>query len=602
MKNRNTISPKVKSRITLKKVLVVGGSFALIAGIAWKFLIGTTATLVNPSNVVAMFTPATGQQLSGFNWTNTLTVDHTQVIGSSDLVDFPMLVSLNATQLKSTANGGYVNNPNGYDIVFSGANDKQLDHEIEYYNPATGEYRAWVRLPILFHDMNTELRISCGNTSFQANPTTQDTWSNDFEAVWHMDNDPSNSELRDAAGTFNGVSYGQMTSSDVVPGRIGKAIDFDGTNDYFAIKDKYYEGNGSTTQLTVSAWIKTTHNNNNWTSNWSIVDFDRSEHFNFFVHGKGKASFSTRGSGINDFHGGNDGQLNDGEWHQMTGVFDGTKKFIYIDGVLVGTNNNPHNGSLLGTDTKRFGFIGDGSEAASFNGSRNGINFSGQLDEIRILNVAKSADWIATEFNNQTNPETFATLGTGSSLPIELDYFVGELNENTVDLEWNVLSQRNNDYFTIERSVNGKDFEVLGTVDGEGTTTKKKKYRFSDDKPLIGLSYYRLKQTDFDGKMESFNVIAINYSPKVDHVKIESVYPNPFTSDFNIKYAMSTAGQIEITLANSNGIVVFKEEVYANEGANKYQYYADYDLPKGMYFLSIVQDGKTMTSSKLIKQ
>ena len=109
-------------------------------------------------------------------------------------------------------------------------------------------------------------------------------------------------------------------------------------------------------------------------------------------------------------------------------------------------------------------------------------------------------------------------------------------------------------------------------------------------------------QTDFDGKMESFNVIAINYSPKVDHVKIESVYPNPFTSDFNIKYAMSTAGQIEITLANSNGIVVFKEEVYANEGANKYQYYADYDLPKGMYFLSIVQDGKTMTSSKLIKQ
>jgi len=602
MNQRNSVTPKSKINISLKKILIYTGIIAIISGVIWKLIIGTSAGLLNPNNASALYTPADGQQLSGFNWTSILTVDHNQVVGNVNLIDFPLLVSLTLPQLKSVSNGGVVNNMNGYDIVFSGENNQQLDHEIEYYNPTTGEYRAWVRLPLLYHNVNTELSISCGNPSYQSNPTTQNTWSDEFEGVWHMDDNPTTSELIDAAGTYNGIPSSDMNASDVVQGKIGNSIDFDGSNDYFAIMDKYYEGVTAINQLTVTAWVKSTYNNNSsWNSNWSIIDFDRSEYFNFFVHGQGKASFSTKSSSINDFHGGSNGQMNDGNWHQMTGVYDGQKKYLYIDGILVNTKNNPHNNEPLGSDLKRFGFIGDGSEASSFNGTRNEIGFKGQLDEIRLLNIAKSPEWIATEYNNQSNPESFVSIGIGSSLPIELDYFTGELNENTVNLQWKVLSQRNNDYFIIEKSKDGIDYEAIGKIDGEGTTTKIKSYNLKDENPLIGLSYYRLKQADFDGKTEIFNAIAINYSPKVDRIQIESVYPNPFTNEFTIKYSLSNSGSIEMTLTNSQGRTVFSEQFYASEGQGIYHYQADQDLQNGLYILSIMQNGEEQTSTKLMK-
>ena len=86
---------------------------------------------------------------------------------------------------------------------------------------------------------------------------------------------------------------------------------------------------------------------------------------------------------------------------------------------------------------------------------------------------------------------------------IELLFFNAKLENNTyVDLTWSTASEINNDYFTIERSQNGVYFQEFDIVEGAGNSTHKINYSLIDRDPFDGISYYRLKQTDYDGKFE----------------------------------------------------------------------------------------------------
>ncbi len=599
---KNSLEPKVKPQLRLRKILIYTAIASALTALLWKLFLGTAATVVNPGNVLGMFTPSNGPQINNYSWEKVITIDNTRVMDTVDLIDFPLLVSITDPALRSVANGGSVQSDQGYDILFCGANYAQLDHEIESYDPVTGAYVAWVRLPVLYHDVDTELGITCGNSSITSDPSTENTWNAFHEGVWHMSDSPSGL-IDDAAGNFEGQPY-NMNNADLVNGKISKALDFDGVNDYIAIKNKKFNSPGAIQQMTVSGWVKTSENNGSWTSNWSLLDFDRSEYFNFFVHGQGKASFCTRGqnSGINDFHAGQNGQVNDGEWHHLVGVFDGSKKYIYIDGVLSATENNPHNGNMIGSGFTRYGIIGDGSEASTFNGSRNQNYYKGKIDELRLLNIGLSSGWIATEYNNQSSPETFYSLGEPFNLPIELLTFSADLQENEVLVKWETASQRNNDYFTIERSTDGKEFENVGEVDGAGNSNEVLSYSFTDEDPAQGLSYYRLRQTDYDGATEAFFPVAINYIVPVDEVLIDRVYPNPFTNSFTLEYSMSAESEIELILVNSGGTQVFSDLIYSNEGKNTYVYTSDGDLMPGMYIMSLLQDGRVMGTSKLMKR
>ena len=199
-----------------------------------------------------------------------------------------------------------------------------------------------------------------------------------------------------------------MTSTDLVPGQVGDAIDFDGANDYMALRNINYTGAGAITSMSVGAWVNTTFTGGNF-NNWAILDFDRSEYFNFFVGGTGNVGFSTAAGGIDDFYAG--AGINDGNWHYLTAVFDGTNKYIYIDGLLAGTQLNPHGGVGLGTATTRYGMVGDGSEAISFNATRNNLYYDGMYDELQYSSTAWDADWIQTNYNNQNAPSSFVTIG-----------------------------------------------------------------------------------------------------------------------------------------------------------------------------------------------
>lgn len=94
-------------------------------------------------------------------------------------------------------------------------------------------------------------------------------------------------------------------------------------------------------------------------------------------------------------------------------------------------------------------------------------------------------------------------------LPIELTSFIGVENKSNVDLEWVVASQINNDYFTLEHSLDGYKWEIITNINGVGSTTESIKYNYTHTNPKSGMNYYRLTQTDFDGKFETFSPVAV---------------------------------------------------------------------------------------------
>jgi len=100
---------------------------------------------------------------------------------------------------------------------------------------------------------------------------------------------------------------------------------------------------------------------------------------------------------------------------------------------------------------------------------------------------------------------------SGGALPIQLVNFDAKLNrKGFVDITWTTATEINNDYFTIERSMNGVNFEALAEVDGAGNSTKTTSYNTIDNNPIKGVGYYRLKQTDYDGTSTYSRIVSVN--------------------------------------------------------------------------------------------
>lgn len=188
-------------------------------------------------------------------------------------------------------------------------------------------------------------------------------------------------------------------------------------------------------------------------------------------------------------------------------------------------------------------------------------------------------------------------------LPIELASFDAQLTEsNTVAIAWSTFTEINNDYFTIERSSNGIDFEAIKTIQGAGNSNSPLNYSFTDNKPEVGINYYRLKQTDFDGKFETFNIVPINLEPSiVETINIVSIGPNPFKYRFNLEYKSPTNEMVEIFLTNMQGQIISKEKLMPDIGYNRYNFTQADDILKGTYFLFIVQNDKKTNAIKVIK-
>jgi len=177
-----------------------------------------------------------------------------------------------------------------------------------------------------------------------------------------------------------------------------------------------------------------------------------------------------------------------------------------------------------------------------------------------------------------------------SVLPINLLGFNGNLNNKKVDLYWQTANEINNDYFTIERSTDGYEFTPIITTNGAGNSTTILNYSDIDYNPLKGVSYYRLKQTDFDGENSYSKTIVINNIPK--NFKI---YPNPNKGDFIHIDGLSGDEKVSLTDAQGKLIKQFEAGGYLSLRINLNEY------GKGMYFF-VITTGQDVITEKIIIQ
>ncbi len=168
-------------------------------------------------------------------------------------------------------------------------------------------------------------------------------------------------------------------------------------------------------------------------------------------------------------------------------------------------------------------------------------------------------------------------------LPIELIYFNGEREGDGILLQWETASELNNDFFAIERSNNGNLFRELGTIAGAGNSSYSTSYRFLDSNPAPGVNYYRLKQTDFDGEYVYAPVISINCTHDLEL----SIYPNPSSDSFNVRFGESSEPQGMIIIRNTIGQKVLSQEFLSHEESVNI-----HELPEGIYFVELSVAGK----------
>ena len=131
------------------------------------------------------------------------------------------------------------------------------------------------------------------------------------------------------------------------------------------------------------------------------------------------------------------------------------------------------------------------------------------------------------------NSTRYISIGTiNSALPIELISFEAKPKSGVVYLDWRTASELNNDYFTIERTQNKREWENIANVEAVGNSTTINSYAEEDTKPYLGQSYYRLKQTDVDGQFSYSSIKSVYISPNQETIKL---YPNPASSKITIE-------------------------------------------------------------------
>lgn len=164
---------------------------------------------------------------------------------------------------------------------------------------------------------------------------------------------------------------------------------------------------------------------------------------------------------------------------------------------------------------------------------------------------------------------------------------IGNIARNT----WITASEKDNDYFTIERSTDAKNFVAIGRIEGQLSTSTSHSYIFDDLFPLNGISYYRLKQTDINGAFSYSEVRKINFE-RTNNFQVE-VYPNPTVDGVFVSSSLRVVNDIAIYTSNGNLI----KSLTTNEVVTKVDMT---DLPAGNYFLQIKNDEAT-ESVKIIK-
>ena len=185
----------------------------------------------------------------------------------------------------------------------------------------------------------------------------------------------------------------------------------------------------------------------------------------------------------------------------------------------------------------------------------------------------------------------------GTTLPIQLINFEANVNEHVIDLKWMTATEINNDYFTVEKSNNVKKWEEVLSTSGAGNSNTTLEYAATDYNPITGVSYYRLKQTDYDGAYTYFDIVAVNYQTNSD--ENFNVFPNPIKIGESVNIKNLVGNDLIVVLQDVNGKKYFTKLVSNDEEGKTIKIPINANVPSGTYLISATC-GNQMCSKKIV--
>jgi hypothetical protein len=357
--------------------------------------------------VTSSVTYAQGWFDTNWPYRKTITIDADQV--DLNLTNFPVLVDITDADLDSKAQA------DGDDIIFTGADGtSKLDHEIESYS--AGNLVAWVEIPFLDANTDTTLYMYYGNDVAAPQEDVEGTWNgSNYVMVQHLE-ETSGTRI-DSTG-FHNDSDEEFVTDPTAQGMINGADGFNGSTDYVRVPDagSLQFGEGS---LTVEAWINPIStitdtggvriaNNRGTGIGGSYIGWQ-------FKIKNETGSWRFSDTGIDDgalpyepYEGSNTYPYN--ALYQVVMVYDAANDelLFYVDGALDGTRSLSPHGSISNTLPTVIG------ASIYHEGTLHGDDkqfFNGIIDEVRLSNEVRSAEWIHTSYTNQNNPSAFYLIG-----------------------------------------------------------------------------------------------------------------------------------------------------------------------------------------------
>lgn len=189
------------------------------------------------------------------------------------------------------------------------------------------------------------------------------------------------------------------------------------------------------------------------------------------------------------------------------------------------------------------------------------------------------------------------------SLPVTLFNFNAVPIGQHIKLSWSTLCEINNDYFTLEKSMDGKSFKTLAVISGNGTTREIHEYIYTDNNPHHCNNYYRLSQTDYDGTKHYFPVIwADGIENTFDDLQIICVFPNRFQQELNIDFYADQEGKIELNFHNLRGEKVQQFYFYAEKGKNQITFHDGNLLNPELYIIYLRRNQSISRKLRILRE
>ena len=182
----------------------------------------------------------------------------------------------------------------------------------------------------------------------------------------------------------------------------------------------------------------------------------------------------------------------------------------------------------------------------------------------------------------------------GVALPVELYQYNVKLEDNSVRIDWATANETDNEYFVVERSTDAYHFEELEIVEGAGNSESIRYYAVTDRFPFEGVSYYRLKQVDFDGKVSYFDIKMINNNDGYTDEHGLTVYPNPIMEHGNFSIGLEgfEGNSVQVKIQNMSGFLVYSNEVEIAQERELIELNTNIIQDSGMYVVSVFNNDR----------